>query len=278
MEMPTPFFPEFEPGWVWLAGAGPGDPGLLTLHALNGIRRADVIVHDALVSDGVLALAPHGTERIAAGKRGGRPSPTQPDISRRLVQLAGAGRRVLRLKGGDPLVFGRGAEEAMALVAADVPFRIIPGISAGLGGLAHAGIPLTHRETNPVVSFVAGHTASGDLAGAVDWRALAQSSPVIVFYMALRNLGDIRRHLLNAGRGAAEPVAVVSNATTADQQVLETTLGRCDSDVAVAGMVPPALVVVGEVVRLRGALDWLGALAGRRLEADPLGRGSREAG
>src|SRR5579883_802501 len=154
--LPLPL-PEFEPGWVWLAGAGPGDPGLLTLHALHGLRHADVVVYDALVSEAVLTLSPSHVAREFAGKRGGKPSPKQADISLRLVALARAGKRVLRLKGGDPMVFGRGGEEALSLSAAGVPFRIIPGLSAGIGGLAYAGIPVTHREANSVVSFLTGH-------------------------------------------------------------------------------------------------------------------------
>ncbi len=172
--------PEFEPGWVWLAGAGPGDPGLLTLHALNGLRHADVVVYDALVGREVLALARPGAERVFAGKRGGRPSPEQPDISRRLIGHARDGSRVLRLKGGDPFVFGRGGEEGLALVEAGIPFRIIPGISAGIGGLAYAGIPLTHRNVNSAVTFVTGHGTTGAMPETVDWAALSRGSPVII--------------------------------------------------------------------------------------------------
>ena len=279
MDEPSFQFPDFEPGWVWLTGAGPGDPGLLTLHALHGLRHADVVVHDALVDDRTLAMARDGAVLEFAGKRGGRPSPTQPDISRRLVAHARDGRRVLRLKGGDPLVFGRGGEEGLALVAAGVPFRIIPGISAGLGGLAYAGIPLTHRDVNSAVTFVTGHGTTGAVPETVAWAALSRGSPVIVFYMALRRLGDIQARLLDNGRRADEPVAVISAATTDDQLIIETTLGACVADVAAAKVAPPALIVLGDVVRLRGGLDWMGALAGRVLEADPLGtRAGRRAG
>ena len=155
--------PTLEPGWVWLAGAGPGDPGLLTLTALGGLRSADVVVYDALVGEQVLALARPGVALEYAGKRGGKPSPKQADISRRLIQHAREGRRVLRLKGGDPFVFGRGGEEALALVEAGVPFRIVPGISSGIGGLAYAGIPVTHRETNSAVTFLTGHNVTGEV-------------------------------------------------------------------------------------------------------------------
>ena len=279
MERLTFKMPELEPGWVWLTGAGPGDPGLLTLHALNGLRQADVIVHDALVDDRTLTLAGPDCEIIYAGKRGGKPSPRQPDISARLVKLARDGKKVLRLKGGDPFIFGRGGEEALALVAAGIPFRVIPGISAGIGGLAHAGIPLTHRETNSAVTFVTGHGASGDLPDGIDWPALAVGSPVLVIYMAIKHLGTIRRRLMEGGRFADEPVAVVSRASQPGERVLETTLGMCVEDVATQKIEPPAIVVIGEVVRLRAGLDWVGALGGRILDADPLGtRRTRDAG
>ena len=265
----------FEPGWVWLAGAGPGDPGLLTLLALHGLRQADVVVYDALVGTGVLALARPGARLDYAGKRGGKPSVRQPDISLRLIQLAREGKRVLRLKGGDPFVFGRGGEEALSLVAARVPFRIVPGISAGIGGLAYAGIPVTHRDVNSAVTFVTGHDASGRVPDAVDWESLARGSPVLVIYMALKHIDGIAGRLLAAGRRPAEAVAVVSRATVAEQRVLETTLAGCAAAVAASAIEPPALVVIGEVVRLRAALDWLGALDGRVLEADPLGQRRR---
>lgn len=272
-------FPTFEPGWVWLAGAGPGDPGLLTLHALHGLRNADVVVHDALVGEGVLGLARPGALLEYAGKRGGKPSPKQADISLRLIRLAQEGKRVLRLKGGDPFVFGRGGEEALALVAAGVPFRVIPGISSGLGGLAHAGIPLTHRDTNSAVTFLTGHSLTGQVPDNLDWRALAKGSPVIVVYMAIKHLARIADKLIEGGRDPADAVAIVSKATGAEQRVLETSLDRCARDVAEQEIEPPALVVIGPVVRLRAGLDWLGALSGRILEADPLAsRQGREAG
>ncbi|MEE2720927.1 MAG: uroporphyrinogen-III C-methyltransferase [Pseudomonadota bacterium] len=271
--------PTLDPGWVWLTGAGPGDPGLLTLQALTGIQQADLIVHDALVSDKTLALAGPNCDIVYAGKRGGKPSPKQPDISARLVAFARAGKRVVRLKGGDPFVFGRGGEEALALVAAGIPFRVVPGISAGIGGLAHAGIPLTHRETNSVVTFITGHGASGDVPDSVDWAALASGSPVLVIYMALKHLGTIRDRLTDGGRRVDEPVAIVSKVTLDEEAVLESTLGRCVEDLAASEIEPPAMVVIGDVVRLRAGLDWVGALGGRVLEADPLGtRTERDAG
>ena len=224
-------------------------------------------------------MAQTGAELEYAGKRGGRPSPKQPNISRRLIAYARDGRRVLRLKGGDPFVFGRGGEEGLALVEAGVPFRIIPGISAGLGGLAYAGIPLTHRTVNSSVTFVTGHGTTGAVPESLDWAALSRGSPVIVFYMALRRLDEIRARLTENGRTPDEPVAVISSATTRDQNVLETTLGTCVEDVGAAEIEAPAMIVLGEVVRLRAGLDWMGALAGRVLEVDPLGtRDDRRAG
>ena len=264
--------PAMDRGSVWLVGAGPGDPGLLTLHAVNALRQADVIVHDALVNEDCLKLARPGAALEYAGKRGGKPSPKQRDISLRLVELARAGNRVLRLKGGDPLVFGRGGEEALTLVEHGIPFRIVPGITAGIGGLAYAGIPVTHREVNHAVTFLTGHDSSGVVPDRIHWQGIASGSPVIVMYMAMKHIGQIAENLIGAGRSPDEPVAFVCNAATPDQTVLETTLSRAAADVEASGLEPPAIVVVGEVVRLRASLDWLGALTeGRVLAADPFG-------
>src|SRR5438552_4118384 len=180
--------PDFAPGSVWLVGSGPGYPGLLSALALHALDHADIVVYDALVDPRILALARPGATLDFAGKRGGRPSPRQPDISARLIRLARAGRRVLRLKGGDPFVFGRGGEEALALAGAGVPFRIVPGITAGIGGLAYAGIPLTHRDTNSAVTLLTGHTSDGVAPDGLDWQALAKGSPVLVLYMASKHL------------------------------------------------------------------------------------------
>ncbi len=278
LELAGPEFalPDFVAGSVWLVGAGPGDPGLLSLLALHALRRADTVVHDALVDPRILRLARPGAILEFAGKRGGKPSPKQPDISARLVDLARAGRRVLRLKGGDPFVFGRGAEEALALVAAKIPFRIVPGITAGIGGLTYAGIPTTHRDTNAAVTFLTGHNSEGVVPDGLDWQALARGAPVLVLYMALKHLDAIAQRLIAGGRPASAAVAIVSKAATEDQRVLETTLGEAAAAARAAGIEPPAIVVVGEVVRLRAGLDWLGALAGRVLVADPLATNSRQ--
>jgi len=253
--------PDFTPGSVWLVGAGPGDPGLLSALALHALDRADVVVYDALVDPRILALAPAGAQLDYAGKRGGRPSPSQPDISARLIRLAREGRRVLRLKGGDPCVFGRGGEEALALAEAAIPFRIVPGITAGIGGLAYAGIPVTHRDINSAVTFVTGHSSGGAVPNGIDWEAIARGSPVIVLYMGLRQLGAIAARLIAAGRRADEPVAIVSKATTPAQRVLVTSLAKAAAAAAQAGIEGPTIIAVGEVVRLRAALDWIGEVA-----------------
>lgn len=267
--------PEFEPGWVWLVGAGPGDPGLLTLHAVNALQQADVIIYDALVGDDVLVHANPEATTEYAGKRGGKPSPKQRDISLRLIELARQGKRVCRLKGGDPFVFGRGGEEALSLVDAGIPFRIVPGISAGIGGLAYAGIPVTHRDVNQTVTFLTGHDQTGLTPTAIDWNGVAKGAPVIVMYMAMKHLATITQNLMEAGRNGDEPMAIICNASLPNQTVLETTLGGAVEAASNSEMKPPAMVVLGEVVRLRSALDWLGALNGRILVSDPLNNRSK---
>ena len=260
--------PAFERGWVWLAGAGPGDPGLVTVLGAHAIQSADVILYDALMDKALLKLARPGAEMVFAGKRAGVKSCKQSDISRTLVSLAKKGRRVLRLKGGDPFVFGRGAEEALTLARAGVPFRIVPGVTAGIGGLAYAGIPVTHRDTNSAVTFITGHGADGQLPD-LDWHSVANGSPTRVLYMARKTIAAIAEKLMAAGRSADEPAALVSDATAAGQAVVVTTLGKLGEAAAGAA---PAIIVIGENVRLREGLDWLGALAGKTLEPWPLGR------
>ncbi len=275
--LPPHPWPPFLPGWVWLCGAGPGDPGLVTLHALHALRACDVVVHDALVEPGILDWAPQA-ERIFAGKRGGKPSPKQRDISLRLVELARAGRRVLRLKGGDPFVFGRGGEEGQTLVAHGVPIRVIPGVSAGIGGLAYAGIPVTHRDVNQSVTFVTGHDQTGQAPSALDWGAIARASEVVVIYMGLKHARIIAGEMMRAGRPADEPVALVAEATTPRQAVVETTLAGLAE--AADRMEPPAIICVGRTVLMRRALDWQAQARGEApRDLDPLGSRARfEAG
>jgi uroporphyrin-III C-methyltransferase len=252
-QMPIPglTLPTFNPGEVWLTGAGPGDPGLLTLHALNAITQADIILYDALVNDAVLKLARPGVTLESAGKRGGRPSPLQRDITERLIELARQGHRVLRLKGGDPFVFGRGGEEALGLATAGIAFRIIPGVTAGLGGLAYANIPATTRDTNHGVILITGQYAAGNDP---EWRAVAQAGLPIIIYMGMGHLGEIAAALVGAGLSPETPAAVVCEATTPSQRALVTTLQRVAADAASHGLGSPSIVAIGEMVRLRAAL------------------------
>lgn len=256
-------------GWVWLAGAGPGDPGLASLHTIHAITEADIILTDALVSRELLSLARPDARIVDAGKRGGKASHPQAAITRQMISFARKQMRVLRLKGGDPFVFGRGGEEALALVKAGIPFRIIPGVTAGIGGIAYAGIPATHRDTNQAITFVTGTSANGR-APDLDWNAIARGSPTIILYMARRHAAEITGKLIEAGRDPAEPAAVISNASLASQTTTVTTLKALGEVASTADT--PAILVIGENVRLAAGLDWIGAMSGRVLDADPLGR------
>ena len=249
-------FPVFEQGWVWLVGAGPGAPGLMSLLCYHAMQHCDVVVYDALVNPDILRWVRTGAELAYAGKRGGKPSPTQVDISVRLIDLAKSGKRVLRLKGGDPFMFGRGGEESQTLAKAGVPFRIVPGITAGVGGLAYAGIPATHRDTNHSVIFLTGHDASGKMPVNVDWQAVALASPVIVMYMAVKNLGEIATALIKGGRKGDDPVSIISNASLPQQQVASTTLAEAGAFVKAHEPPTPAIVVVGHASDWRAMLDW----------------------
>ncbi|WP_227657629.1 uroporphyrinogen-III C-methyltransferase [Candidatus Magnetaquicoccus inordinatus] len=253
------------PGTVALVGAGPGDPNLLTVAALKALHTADVVVHDALVSPAILQLIPTGIEVISAGKRGGNPCSTnQADITETLVVLAKAGRRVVRLKGGDPFVFGRGGEEACRLFAEGISFRIIPGLTSGIAGPAYAGIPITHRAVNANVAFITGHESAENSAfregedefSRLDWEAMARTFPVLVLYMAMKNLAQVSKRLMAGGRSADTPVALIQWATTPQQRTLVTSLGRLVEDVEACAMKPPVIIVVGEVVRLREEMSW----------------------
>jgi uroporphyrin-III C-methyltransferase len=248
-----PPMPEFPAGEVWLAGAGPGDPRLLTLLALHAVSVADDIVHDALVDARVLALRPAGAKLIAAGKRGGRPSPHQRDINKILIERARAGRRVLRLKGGDPFVFGRGWDEVSALTAAGIAFRIIPGITSGLAAAALAGIPATTRDTNHAVVLAAGHRAEDGSSNA-DWAALARLGQPIILYMPMTQLPGIVAALRKGGLADDTPAALVQSATTESERVVESTLGALAEDARKAGVHAPAIAVIGAVAGLRRQL------------------------
>jgi uroporphyrin-III C-methyltransferase len=252
--------PEFAPGSVWLVGAGPGDPGLLTLHAAHALAVADVVLHDALVPAEILALAAT-PNCVFVGKRAGGARTPQLRINARLIVLARQGLRVLRLKGGDPLVFGRGGEEAMALAAASVPFRIVPGISAGIGGTAAAGIPLTHRTLVRSVAFATGHVSHGCVPESLDLAALSRGADVLVFYMGLRQAQAIADRLIAAGRVPDEAVAFVADATTQHQRVTLATLGTAGAVAADLPRRAPTLIVVGPVLALRAVLASLQQIA-----------------
>ncbi len=246
--------PNFDKGTVWLAGAGPGEPGLMTLLTAKGLKDADIIMHDALVSNDVLNWAGPQAMLEYVGKRGGQKSMKQPEITARMITHARAGKRVLRLKGGDPFVFGRGGEEVIELAKAGIHFRVIPGVTSGIGGLAYAGIPATHRDVNNVISFVTGRDATGELPVSIDWDGLAASSPVIVFFMALKTMPDISKNLIKGGKNPNTPVAIISNATVIEQTVVETTLATYADDVSKACPKSPAIIIVGDSVKIRGLL------------------------
>ncbi len=260
-------FPEFEPGTVWLVGAGPGAPGLMSLLAYHAMQHCDVVVYDALVNPDVLRWVRVGAELEYAGKRGGKPSPQQRDISLRLIELAKSGKRVLRLKGGDPFMFGRGGEESHTLFKSGVTFRIVPGISAGVGGLAYAGIPATHRDLNHSIIFLTGHDATGAMPANVNWRSVATASPVIVMYMAVKNAAEIASALIAGGRDPGDTMTFVSNATMPQQTVMETTLGAVEAFLADHTPPTPAIVVVGNITPWREILDWYGG----DLRENPIG-------
>lgn len=245
--------PLLEPGTVWLVGAGPGDVGLLTLHAVNALKQADVVVHDALIGKDILALVNASARLEFAGKRGGQPSAHQSDISERLIALARAGSRVVRLKGGDPFVFGRGGEEAMALTDAGIRYAVVPGITSGIAALSAAAIPTTMRDANSAVIFATGHPASVHV-GMADWSRLVNAGEPLVLYMAMHNLAQTAERLVASGLSAGTPVAIVMNATTRKQQVLETTLAEAAEDARKAGLHAPAIVAIGSIVPMRAKL------------------------
>jgi uroporphyrin-III C-methyltransferase/precorrin-2 dehydrogenase/sirohydrochlorin ferrochelatase len=237
---------------VYLVGAGPGDPDLLTLRAAKLIRAAEVIVYDRLVGVGILDLADPRAQRIYVGKASANHALPQHEISALLVRLARAGRRVVRLKGGDPFVFGRGGEEAEALAASGIAFEIVPGITAATGVAAYAGIPLTHRDYAHALIFATGHLRNGALD--LDWPALARPRQTVAIYMGLAGLPILARELVAHGLSPATPAAIVQQATTARERVVVGTLADLPNRASEAQLVPPTLVIVGEVVALRDKL------------------------
>jgi uroporphyrin-III C-methyltransferase len=251
-------FPRLEPGQVWLVGAGPGDPGLLTLDALAALAQADVIVHDALIDRRVLALAGPQAQLEYAGKRGGQPSTQQTAICNRLIELARARRRVVRLKGGDPCVFGRGGEEAEALARAAIPFRIFPGVTSGLAALAAASIPATMRGVNRAIILASGHAGPDEESA---WVALAQTGQPIVIYMAMRNVQSIAVALSRGGLAADTPAAVIVAATMVEERIVMSRLDRLAGDVEAIGVDLPGLIVIGDIVNERDRLLQIAAEA-----------------
>lgn len=243
-----------EAGKVWLVGAGPGDPELLTLKAARLIAAADVLVYDHLVGDGIADLARNDARRIYAGKEASKHTLPQEDINRLLVDLAREGLAVVRLKGGDPFIFGRGGEELETLVEAGIPFEVVPGVTAAAGCGAYSGFPLTHREHAQAVTFVTGHLKDGSVN--LDWPALARPCHTVVFYMGLGAASEICRQMIAHGLPAETPAAVVCNGTQPDQKTLLATLGTLPTAIEASGIKPPALIVVGSVVSLHSKLSW----------------------
>jgi uroporphyrinogen III methyltransferase / synthase len=243
-------------GIVYLVGAGPGDPALMTRRALELVGEADAILHDRLIPPGLLEGAREGCDLRYVGKRPGDPAMAQAEIEALLVRLAREGKRVVRLKGGDPFVFGRGGEEAEALAAAGVRFEVVPGVTAGVAAPAYAGIPVTHRDAASAVAFVTGHEDPGKLESALDWEALARFPGTLVLYMGVRNLARIAERLIAAGRDADEPAAVVERGTLPGQRTVTSTLARIPDAAREADLQAPAVTVVGPVAGLREALAW----------------------
>jgi uroporphyrinogen III methyltransferase / synthase len=246
-----------ERGIVHLVGAGPGDPGLATQRALELIERADAIVHDRLVARELLERARPGAELIDAGKRPGDPGIGQEGVNRLLVELARSGKRVVRLKGGDPFVFGRGAEEAEVLEEAGVAFEIVPGVTAGVAAPAYAGIPVTHRDEASAVAFVTAHEDRVKPESALDWAALAAFPGTLVFYMGVRTLPTVASRLIEHGRAPTEPAAVIERGTLPGQRVVSAPLAEIAGRAEAEAIRPPALTVVGSVAALRERLAWL---------------------
>ena len=242
-------------GEVYLVGAGPGDPELLTIKAHRLMQLADVVLYDNLVSPEIVQMVRSDAERIYVGKKSNRHALPQDEINATLVRLAKAGKRVLRLKGGDPFIFGRGGEEVATLKENRIPFQIVPGISAANGISCYAGIPLTHRDFSHAVTFVTGHLKNG--TSDLDWPALVRPAHTVVIYMGLEALPDICRQLIVYGLPETHPVAVVHQGTTAQQKTCVGTLGTIDELVKAAGFKPPSLIIVGEVVLLQERLSWL---------------------
>jgi uroporphyrin-III C-methyltransferase len=245
---------KLEAGKVWLVGAGPGDPDLLTIKAARLIAAADALVYDHLVGDGIMELARPDARRIYAGKEASKHTLPQGSINQLLVQLARQGLSVVRLKGGDPFIFGRGGEELETLVASGIPFEVVPGVTAATGCAAYAGFPLTHRDHAQSVTFVTGHLKDGTVN--LDWPSLVRPRQTVVFYMGIGAAEEICRQLINHGLPSLTLAAVIRNGTQPDQKTILATLGTLPHCIVESGIKPPALIVVGSVVSLHNKLNW----------------------
>ena len=261
-------------GRVYLVGAGPGDPGLLTVRGLEILRTADVVVYDRLVNPALLDEAPPAALRLFAGKRAGGRCVSQEEINTQLVEQARVGRSVVRLKGGDPFVFGRGGEEALALAEAGIAFEVVPGVSAAVAVPAYAGIPVTHRGLSSSFAVVTGHEDPAKDHADVDWGRLATAVDTLVVLMGAAGLPRIAAELVGHGRSPGTPVALIRWGTTEAQELSVSTLGAVATHARTAGVAPPMLAIIGEVVRLRERLAWFDARArpGRPDGVDPMTR------
>jgi uroporphyrinogen III methyltransferase / synthase len=243
-------------GKVYLVGAGPGDPGLLTIKAVDLLQAADCVIYDYLVNPEILGYASPQAEKIYVGKNGGGHSWKQDEINQLLIQKANEHRLIVRLKGGDPFVFGRGGEEALALVEAGIEWEVVPGVTAGSSVAAYAGIPVTHRGVSSSVAFVTGHETPGKSQPNIRWEHLANGADTLVFFMGVANIQDIATHLIHYGRSAATPVAAIRWGTYNEQEVFVSDLANIAAVIEREQVKAPALIVVGEVVRLREKLNW----------------------
>ena len=246
----------FDRGSVWLVGAGPGDPGLLSLLAYKSIKKADVIFYDALLNEKILSLARSKARLIYVGKRGNKKSINQLEINKLLINEAKKNKRVLRLKGGDPFIFGRGGEEALSLKLNKIPYKIVPGATAGIAGLAYAGIPATHRDFNTSITFISAYGAGGEKPETIDWTSFSKTSQLIVIYMGLERINWVCSELIKRGRNKHENIAIISNATNKNQKTLISTLENCSKDLDKNIIDSPALLVIGKNVLLSPILNW----------------------
>ena len=244
-------------GKVYIVGAGPGDPELITIKAARLIRSADVILYDRLVSEETISLAKEGCKLIYVGKHPGESSTTQERINEMLVEKAQEGGSIVRLKGGDPFLFGRGGEEAQVLSREGISYEVVPGITSAISVPAYAGIPVTQRHIASSVAFITGHEASTKTKGTVEWERIAQSVDTLVVMMGIRNLGNIAERLINGGRDPKTPVAIIEKGTTKLQKTITGTLETIEVKARIEGIKPPAITIIGKVVNLREELRWI---------------------